>query len=239
MKLYIDNINFGYEKSGFKIKNLKCDIEGFTLLLGPNGSGKTTLLKIILGMLKPEKGRIMYDGCDLVKMKHRERAKVISFIPQFYSDIRGFNVYDMIMMGRYPYRKSLIWREKKEDAEKVREVIRKISLRSLENRYFSELSGGEKQKVIIARALAQESKIFLLDEPTAHLDLKNQIEILETLKRIKNNRVILGVFHEPFISLRYADKMILMDRCKIVYQGKPDLNSLFEFYGLSDYTGQM
>lgn len=239
MKLYIEDINFGYRKSRFKMKDLKCEVEGFTVLLGPNGSGKTTLLKIILGMLKPEKGKIVYNGQDLIKMRQRERAKVISFIPQFYSDIRGFNVYDMIMMGRYPYRKGLIWREKREDGERVREVIRKISLKSLEKRYFSELSGGEKQKVIIARALAQESKIFLLDEPTAHLDLKNQIEILETLKRIKDNRIILGVFHEPFISLKYADKMILMDRGKIVYQGKPDINNLFKFYGLPNYTGQV
>ncbi len=235
MKLYIENINFSYRENGFKIENLKCEVEGFTVLLGPNGSGKTTLLKIILGMLKPEEGRITYDGQDLFKMRHRERAKIISFIPQFYSDIKGFTVYDMIMMGRYPYKRGLIWREGGKDVEKVKEVIREISLKSLEKRYFSELSGGEKQKVIIARALAQESRIFLLDEPTAHLDLKNQIEILEILKKIKKDRVILGTFHEPFISLKYADKMILMDKGKIIHQGNPDISDLFEFYGLSEY----
>lgn len=232
MKLYIKNLFFKYKNDGFKIENLTCEIEGFTVLLGPNGSGKTTLLRIILGMLKPEKGEIIYDGENLLLMTQKERGRIISFIPQFYSDIKGFTVYDVVMMGRYPYKRGLIFIEGKEDKKRVKSVIEKVSLRSYERRNFSELSGGEKQKVVIARALAQDSKIFLLDEPTAHLDLKNQIEILEILKELKREKIILGVFHEPFLSLKYADKMILMDSGRIIYEGKPDIKKVLNFYNL-------
>ncbi len=232
MKIIIKNLFFSY-KNGFKIENLNCEIEKFTLLLGPNGCGKTTLLKIILGILKPEKGEIIFDGKNLLKIPYREKVKLISFIPQFYSEIKGFSVFDMIMMGRNPYKKGIIKRESKTDFEKVKEVIEKLSLKDLEKRDFYSLSGGEKQKVIIGRALAQESKILLLDEPTAHLDLKNQFEILKILKEISKEKIILGVFHEPFLSLKFADKLIFMKEGKIEYEGKPIIEKIFEFYGIS------
>lgn len=223
-----------YKTGGFKVENLSCKVKGFTILLGPNGSGKTTLLKIILGMLRPEKGRIIFKDRNLLSMPHREKAKLISFIPQFYSDIKGFTVYDVVMMGRYPYKQGFVFRERKQDVKKVKEVIQKVSLKSFEKRRFSELSGGERQKVIIARALAQEPEILLLDEPTAHLDLKNQIEILEILKGIKNSKIILGVFHEPFIPLKYADWMVFIDNGRILYEGKPDVKKVLKFYKLDN-----
>lgn len=231
MKLYIRNITFGY-KNGFRIENLSSEIEGFTVLLGPNGSGKTTLLRIILGILKPEKGEIIYNGKDIISLKPLQRARLISFIPQFYSEIRGFTVYDMVMMGRYPYKKGFLLREDRKDKDKVKKMIERVSLKDFEKRNFSELSGGERQKVIIARALAQDSEILLLDEPTAHLDLKNQVEILEILKELKREKIIFGVFHEPFLSLKYADRMILMDKGKIIYEGKPDYRIVLNLYNL-------
>ncbi|MEO0275592.1 MAG: ATP-binding cassette domain-containing protein, partial [candidate division WOR-3 bacterium] len=100
---------------------------------------------------------------------------------------------------------------------------------------FSEISGGEKQKVIIARAIAQETDILLLDEPTAHLDLKNQIEILSILKEISKEKIVLGVFHEPFLSLKFADKMIFMKNGEINYEGKAEIQKIFEFYNIENY----
>ncbi len=234
MKILINDLNFSY-KNGFSIKNISCEIEKFTILTGPNGCGKTTLLKIILGILKPLKGKIIFNGKDILKISYKERAKIISFIPQFYQEMRGFKVYDVIMMGRYPHIKGIFKRESKKDIERVFEVIEKLSLKNIINKDFSEISGGEKQKVIIARAIAQETDILLLDEPTAHLDLKNQIEILSILKEISREKIVLGVFHEPFLSLKFADKMIFMKDGEINYEGKAEIQKIFEFYNIENY----
>lgn len=231
MKIFINDLSFSYE-NGFSIKNINCEIERFTILTGPNGCGKTTLLKIILGILKPLKGKIIFNDKDILKIPYKEKIKLISFIPQFYQEIKGFKVYDMIMMGRYPHFKGIFRKESKKDIEKVEEVIEKLSLKNIINKDFSEISGGEKQKVIIARAIAQETDILLLDEPTAHLDLKNQIEILNILKEISKEKIVLGVFHEPFLSLKFADKMIFMKEGNIVYQGKAQIEKIFGFYNI-------
>ena len=229
MKIFINDLQFAYE-NGFSIKNINCEIEKFTILTGPNGCGKTTLLKIILGILRPSKGKIIFDSKDVLKISYKEKVKLISFIPQFYQELKGFKVYDMIMMGRYPYFKGIFKRESKKDREKVEETIERLSLRNIINKDFSEISGGEKQKVIIARAIAQEASILLLDEPTAHLDLKNQIEILTILKEISKEKIVLGVFHEPFLSLKFSDKMIFMNNGEIFYEGAPHFQKILEFY---------
>ncbi len=231
MKIFINDLQFAY-KNGFSIKNLNCEIEGFTILTGPNGSGKTTLLKIILGILKPLKGKIIFNGKDILKIPYKEKVKLVSFIPQFYQELKGFKVYDIIIMGRYPYFKGIFKRESKKDLERVEKTIEMLSLKNIINKDFSEISGGEKQKVVIARAIAQEANILLLDEPTAHLDLKNQIEILKILKEISKEKIVFGVFHEPFLSLKFAEKMIFMKEGKIVYEGKTQVEKIFEFYNI-------
>jgi iron complex transport system ATP-binding protein len=181
MKLKIKNLEFAY-------KNLKI-LQNITFeakkgevasILGKNGAGKSTLLKNIAKTLKPLKGTIYLNEKNLNKLRLKEFAKTVGYVSQ-KNDIINLSVYDYLMLGRRSYFKFFPTRE---DINKVNKIIDKLNLNKFENKSISNLSGGEFQKIAIARAIVQESKILLLDEPTNNLDLKNQIEILNFIKQI-------------------------------------------------------
>lgn len=219
MKLKINSLNFSYKSSKI-LQNITFEAKKGEIvsILGKNGAGKSTLLKNIAKILKPLKGTVYLNKTNLNKLKLKEFAKTIGYVSQ-KNDITELKVYDYLMLGRKPYFKFF---PKKEDIDKVNEIIEKLNLNKLKNKQINKLSGGEFQKIAIARAIVQESKILLLDEPTNNLDLKNQIEILNFIKKIAQEKdlIIIMVIHDINLSLKYSDKLLFMKNGLIKYECK-------------------
>jgi iron complex transport system ATP-binding protein len=192
-------------------------------LLGPNGSGKTTLLKTISGTLKPKAGAVYLNEAEIFDMKRREVARNIAVVPQNTDVNFDFTVLDIVMMGRHPHI-SLFKMESEKDLTTAKNAMELTNTWHLAERHINELSGGERQRVIIARALAQEPKVLLLDEPTTHLDINNQLEIMDLLKElcVKKKLIILAVFHDFNLASRYCDYAVLLSKGKIVSIGGLD-----------------
>ncbi len=214
MKLKIKGISFSY-KSEEILKNISFEIKKgeIVAVLGKNGAGKSTLLKTMAKMLKAKKGSVFCDSLDLFKLPRKEFVKKLSYVSQKQTS-NDLNVFEMLMLGRRSY---FNFRPTKEDFEEVQKVIDKLSLNHIKLKPTKELSGGELQKVAIARAIIQKSDIILLDEPTNNLDIKNQIEILKLLKSLKKTAVL--VLHDVNLAIRFCDKLIFMRDGKILYEG--------------------
>ena len=189
-------------------------------LVGPNGSGKSTLLQCIDRILKPQHGSILLDRKEIMKMRQTEIAKKLGYVQQSVS--RGFptTVFDTVLLGRLPY---LGWRSSEGDEKKVWAVLDMLEIEDLALKYFGELSGGQQQKVLIARALAQESDVMLFDEPTSNLDIRHQLEVMDIIKNIVKTQQISTIIaiHDLNLASRYSDKIILLKRGKIVGVGDP------------------
>jgi iron complex transport system ATP-binding protein len=192
----------------------------FVGILGPNGSGKTTLLKSISRLLKPHKGTILLNEADIYSLKSIEVAKQMAVVPQDTSIGFNFAALDIVLMGRNPHMKRLQM-ESEKDLDVARKVMNLTNIWHLAERPINELSGGEKQRVIIARALAQEPKILLLDEPLTHLDIVNQLEIMDLVKDLcmKEKLVVLAVFHDFNLAARYCNSAIMINKGKIFSAG--------------------
>jgi len=177
-------------------------------ILGPNGSGKSTLLKCMNAILRPGTGTVLLDNTDIRKMKGRQIARRIGYVPQ-RSESSRMTAFDSILLGRMPY---IRWRPEERDINVVNAAIEKLGLTKLALRHINEMSGGELQKVSIARALVQEPKILLLDEPTSSLDLRNQVYILKLIREIVTGHRLAGVMtmHDLNMALRYADRFIFL-----------------------------
>jgi iron complex transport system ATP-binding protein len=195
----------------------------FAGLLGPNGSGKTTLLRTISRVLKPKVGAVYLNEADIYRMRSREVAKNIAVVPQDAAMDFDFTALDVVLMGRHPYM-GRFGMGNEEDLAVVRRAMELTNTWHLAERCINELSGGERRRVIIARALAQEPKVLLLDEPTTHLDIGNQLEIMDLLKELcaKKGLIVLAVFHDFNLASRYCDYVILLDKGKIVSIGDVD-----------------
>lgn len=181
-------------------------------LLGPNGTGKTTLLRAINGILRPAGGTVLMESRDALKCPPRERAKFFGYVPQRGEPVR-LTVFDAVLLGRRPH---LGWSVERRDLEKVESVLESLSLERFALRYLDELSGGEFQKVLLARALVQEPRVLLLDEPTSSLDLKNQLDMLETLRKVVKGHGVAALLslHDLNTAFRYADRLLfLKDGC--------------------------
>ena len=221
VKLTIEGVDCYYgstkvlESVSFQIKS-----GDFVGIIGPNGSGKTTLLKCISGVLKPRVGTVLIDEYDLDSLSRREIARYIAVVPQESYIGFSFKVLDVVLMGRHPHIEGFK-SESKHDLKVAYEAMRLTGILHLADKPVTEISGGEKQRVIIARALTQEPKILLLDEPTLHLDLNHQIEIMSLLKELceKNGLVVLAVFHDFNLAAKYCDSLILLSKGKIVALG--------------------
>jgi iron complex transport system ATP-binding protein len=219
--LSIEGIDCFYESTKI-LENMQFSVKTGTFLgiLGPNGSGKTTLLKSISRVLKPRKGLILLDDLDVYKMKSRELAKHMAVVPQSSNIAFSFTALDIVLMGRTPHL-SRLESESTKDLAIARKAMEYTKTWAFAKRPVTELSGGEKQRVIIARALTQEPKILLLDEPTSHLDIGNQLEILDLLKQLCNDKrvLIISVFHDFNLAARYCDSIIMLKQGKIVAAG--------------------
>ncbi len=222
MHLKLENVSSGYVEEIIKEINFEAHDGEFIGIVGPNGSGKTTLIRTIAKLLKPKKGSIYLNGRDLAKIKVKDLAKIIAVVPQNFHVDFNFNVENVVLMGRTPHlgRFEL---EGEKDFEIAFRAMRIVGCDHLVGRSVNEISGGELQKVIIARALAQEPKVLLLDEPTAHLDVNHQIEIMNMLKKLAEGGIlVIAVIHDINLALQFCSKLILMKDGRIVAFGKPE-----------------
>jgi iron complex transport system ATP-binding protein len=188
-------------------------------LVGPNGSGKTTLIKCIDKILKP-KGSILIDGRDIDTVSRTDLAKRLGYVPQSSSTPLATTVFDTVLMGRRPH---ISWRVSDSDLDKVADILGLLHLENLAMRDFSQLSGGQKQKVLIARALAQEPEVLLLDEPTSSLDMKHQLEVMETISSLVKEKKISAVMalHDLNLASMFVDKLAILKGGKIYAAGEP------------------
>jgi len=222
----INNLSFRYqnEKSnnGFQIDIPTWSVSkgDFTSLLGPNGCGKSTLLRLISSLHTPLSGSICIDGKNISELNRRELAKKIAYVPQTSFSLYPFSVYEIVMMGRTPYL-NMMGFENKIDMEIVEEAISLMQIEHLRQKGINELSGGEAQRVFIARALAQKAEIILLDEPNAHLDIEHQIMIFDILQKLNNeqNITIVSVSHDLNLVGIYSKNIAFMVDGKIVTNG--------------------
>jgi iron complex transport system ATP-binding protein len=222
IKLQVKDIVFAYGEASPILNNVCIEVAPSKVLsiVGPNGSGKSTLLRCIDKILKPQQGSILLDREEITKMRRMEIAKKMGYVQQSVS--RGFptTVFDTVLMGRRPH---LGWRTGEEDEGRVWEVLKLMDLDELALKYFNELSGGQQQKVLIARALAQEADVLLLDEPTSNLDIKRQLEVMDIIKDLVKKEGITAIvaIHDLNLASRYSDRIIMMKRGKIVGAGDP------------------
>jgi iron complex transport system ATP-binding protein len=217
------NINFSYAETPV-MKDVSFSVEEgqIAAIIGPNGSGKTTLLKIINGMLFPDAGEMLIDGKDTKEWLRKEIAKKVAIVPQETSIIFPFYAEEIVLMGRFPHLSNYRF-ENKNDYKIVFDAMEKTDTLSFDRRRFNELSAGERQRVLIARALAQEPKVLLLDESTVFLDLKHQVQFLTLLRQLNTSEKLTVIFvtHDINLAAQNADRIILLDCGKIYAIGNP------------------
>jgi iron complex transport system ATP-binding protein len=222
--LEVKNLKFGYGDH-LVIKDTSFHIERgkFVSIIGPNGSGKSTLLKTLNSIYKPSSGRVLLEGRDISSYKKREIARKIALVPQDTNIDYEFTVEDIVMMGRHPYKKRFE-KENDEDYRILEEALEMTNTLELKDRLITEVSGGERQRVIIAKALAQKPSIIMLDEPTSNLDINHQIEILNLLKLFNEKRgtTVVLVIHDINLAARYSHELILLNQGKILANGSPE-----------------
>ena len=195
----------------------------FFIIIGPNGSGKTTLMKIISGILKPQNGELKILNRSIDQYHRKALARTIAFVPQMLFVDFPFTVTEIVLMGRSPYLGMLGFEEEK-DMEIARQAIAFTGLENLAHRKLDQLSGGEQQRVFIARAICQEPDIILLDEPTASLDLAYQVRIMDLMEQLKNEKgiTVVMVSHDVNLAAMYADHLLLLHKGQVLCQGLPD-----------------
>ena len=221
IKLQAKDMDFGYNSSKI-LQNVNFEIAPSKLvtIVGPNGSGKSTLIKCIDRILAPQGGSILIDRKDVTKMTRMDMAKYLSYVPQSSVRIFPTNVFDTILMGRRPH---IGWLGSERDEDKVWEVLRLLDIERLAMSNFSELSGGQQQKVLIARALVQEAEVMLLDEPTSNLDIWHQLDVMNIIRDVVKKKEITAIMalHDLNLASYYSDRVIMMNRGKIIAAGDP------------------
>ncbi len=214
MKITIQDIEFSYNGiPALESINSRFEKGDFVALIGPNGSGKSTLIKCIDGILKIKKGAVLIDEKILHSYSPEELAKEIAYVPQNESRNTALRVFDIVLLGRKPY---VNWKPAKKDLSITADILAMLHLEHIAMKDFNKLSGGQQQSVYIARALAQEPEILLLDEPTANLDIKHQVEVMEILKTLSGKGItIIIAMHDMNLAVRYATKMVMLKEGRI------------------------
>ena len=206
----------------------------FVGIIGPNGSGKSTFLKCLYRVLQPSGGKIYFDGSELSSLSHRDTALKMAVVAQHSTVNFDFSVLEMVLMGRSPY-KGLLDRDQLDDYEIARHALAQVGLSDFESRNFNTLSGGEQQRVILARALAQRTECLVLDEPTNHLDIKYQLELLTIANRL--DETVASAIHDLNLAAIYCDRIIALKDGHIVCSGTPQdvlsSDTIRHIYGVS------
>ena len=217
MNLKSDNVTVTLSKKDI-VKQVSVQVKDgqFVGLLGPNGSGKTTLLKSIYRVLKPSAGIVTLDGVDVKEMSHRETAKRMGVVSQFTNMSFDFTVEEIVLMGRAPHKKAFS-QDTEEDYALAEDALRRVDMLDFKDRMFMTLSGGEKQRILLARTLAQQVDILILDEPTNHLDIKYQIQIMDVVKSL--GKGVLAALHDLNLTLMYCNYVYVLKNGQIVAHG--------------------
>ncbi len=227
MKVSVEQLGFSYNGTSV-LQNIQFEIEPgtFCCILGVNGAGKSTLLKCLNRILSPQIGTVYLDERSILTIRRNEIAKRVGYVPQRHPEVR-LTVFEAVLLGRKPH---IRFSMRPEDHRIVETVIEQTGLGPMALRYVNELSGGEAQKVVIARALAQEPRLLLLDEPTSNLDLRNQLEVLQLIRRIVDSGRLSAVvaIHDLNLALRCADRLIFLKDHRI-----------FSIVGREDIDGDM
>ena len=222
MGIKVSDLNFSYGSRQvlFDI-NFQVETGEFLSILGPNGVGKSTLFRCVLGLLPGYTGKILIDGTDRRTFSVQEAARHIAYIPQSSSPIFNYSVFDIVLMGRTSTL-SAVRSPKKEDIERCHWALDKFGITHLENRCFHRLSGGERQLVLIARALVQDAPILMLDEPTANLDFGNQIRVLQQVRSLAcEGYTIIQTTHHPEQSYMFSDRILALQNGRILQDDDP------------------
>lgn len=235
MNIKTDNIQVSFgSKSILHDISLAIQDKEFVGIIGPNGSGKSTFLKCLYRVLEPSGGKIYFDGFELSSLSHRDRALKMAVVAQHSTVNFDFSVLEMVLMGRSPY-KGLLDRDQLDDYEIARHALAEVGLSDFESRNFNTLSGGEQQRVILARALAQRTECLVLDEPTNHLDIKYQLELMTIVKRL--DATVVSAIHDLNLAAIYCDRIIALKDGHIVCSGTPQevltAETIRHIYGVS------
>ncbi|MGE3799564.1 MAG: ABC transporter ATP-binding protein [Candidatus Kapaibacterium sp.] len=226
MSIQATNITFRHGPR-FGLQDVSVEIEPgmVTGLIGPNGSGKTTLIRILCGFLKPESGSVKLLGRPLESWSQHDRARHIAYVSQTWRPVFPFTVEQIILMGRTPWKSGYGAFETDNDLAVAEEAIALLSLNDLRHEPITQLSGGELQRVMVATAVAQQTDVIILDEPTTHLDISWQQSILESLREVVAERslTLLASIHDLNLASMYSDRIIMLSKGRLVAQGKPDV----------------
>lgn len=235
MRLRIEHLSYSYgEKNAVEDVSLFVGRGEFVGIIGPNGSGKSTVLKNVYGALTPDRGTITLDGQTLSKLPPRQRAKKLAVVGQENEVPFDFTVQQIVAMGRTPH-KRLFDPDTQQDHKIVHHALEHMGMEHMAQRSYLHLSGGEKQRVLLARAIAQESDFFILDEPTNHLDVSFQMQIFDFIRRLRVT--VLSAIHDLNMAALYCDRLYVMKQGKIILSGTPEqvltAQNIYEVYGVN------
>lgn len=236
------DVRFSYRDGAVVLDGVGLELGRSEILgiLGPNGSGKTTFIKCLNRVLEPMQGEILLDGEDVNGMRRRDIANRMGFVPQNSdSEVGAPLVYDVVMMGRRPH---MNWHVTQSDEDAVWKVMEEFDVAHLASRHFNELSSGQTQRVLIARAIAQEARVMLLDEPTSNLDVRYQMEVMDIIRGLVDTKGVsaCAIVHDLDLAMKYCDKVVLLDHGRIISSGTPvealTPESIMQVYGVTAYV---
>jgi len=221
VSIRVAKLTFAYPEFSLRIENLAFETAKVTAIVGPNGAGKTTFLKCIGAVLPIPKGSLFIDGRDLATLKSGERARLVCYVPQEHDTTFNYAVSDFVLMGRASYISPFAL-PSREDAKAAAEALDFVGLAHYAGRAISELSSGERRLVLIARALAQQSDILLMDEPTTFLDPKHETEVFQFVRKlaVEKMKTILITLHSLEMAVQHSDQMVFMKRGEVIAHGK-------------------
>lgn len=235
LRLEAEKLSFSYSPGRPAIKDISLHVSSgeFVGLIGPNGSGKSTVLKTLYRSLKPDSGTALLDGENLFSISHKKLAQKLGVVGQENDLPFDFTVEEIVSMGRSPHKK-LFDIDSKQDKKIVHHALEHVGMESMASRSFLQLSGGEKQRVIIARVIAQESDFLILDEPTNHLDISYQMQVFDFVKRLKVT--VLAAIHDLNMAALYCDRLYVLKNSEIVLEGRPEevltSENIYRVYGV-------
>jgi iron complex transport system ATP-binding protein len=222
VNIRVRDLAFSYKDFSLKVADLRFETARVTSIVGPNGAGKTTLLKCLGGVLPVPKGRVFVDGRDFSALKSRDRARLLSYVPQEHDSAFNYLVSDFVLMGRASYI-SPFSLPAQGDTKAAEEALEFVGLGRFAARALSELSSGERRLALIARSLAQESKVLLMDEPTTFLDPRHESEVLGLARKLaaEKNKTIVVTLHSLEMAVRFSDEMVFMKGGEVAASGPP------------------
>jgi len=229
LRLSVEQASYAYLLGGRQAPTFTLEATSFqarsrelVAILGPNASGKSTLLRLLAGTFKPLSGRVQLDGFEISALEPRTRAQRIAMVQQESPLLFPMRVWEYVMLGRHPYGRALRF-ETEEDLQIVQQALTLVVASHLRDRWMHQISGGEKQRVVLARALAQQPLLLLLDEPTLHLDIGAQVDLLRRLRRLAHdgNYTVVVVTHELNLAAEFADQVLVLHRGKALRVGTP------------------